>query len=109
MKVASFAEPVDIVEDVVLTMDFVNDKRLVAGETLATPVVTVTVDVGVDGDVANLLTGSPSISGTKVSVRKARDKGVANCVYAIRFQVDTSNGQRLILVGMLSVKDSVTA
>lgn len=109
MKVGHFAEPVDVVEDVVLAMDFANDRRLAAGETISSPVVTVTVDVGTDADVALLLTGSPALDGTRVLVRKARNKGVANCVYAIRFQVETSNGQRLILVGMLSVKDSVTA
>jgi hypothetical protein len=106
MKVGAFAEPVDIVEDVVLTMDFANDSRLAVGETINTPVVTASVRSGTDADVANLLTGSPTIVGTKVLQRKARDKGAAGAVYTIIFQVDTSNNQRLVLVGLLTCKTS---
>jgi hypothetical protein len=108
VKVGSFPEPVDIVEEVVLTMDFANDQRLAEGETISSPVVNATVRSGTDPDVGTLLIGSPVIVGTKVLCRKARNKGVSGCTYAIEFQVDTSNTQRLILVGLLACRDAVS-
>jgi len=96
--------PIDPAEEVVCTFDLTTDQRLAADETLTSPTVTITVRKGTDASPSNVQTGSPQVVGRLVLWRKRRDAGVAGVDYEVRLQVDTSNGQRLVAVGLLPVR-----
>jgi len=49
-----------------------------------------------------MLSGSPSINGTKVVLRVKG--GLAQVTYSVRFQVDGSNGSRWVEAGQLPVR-----
>ena len=95
---------VDPGEELVCTFDLSDDERLADDETLTSPSITITVRKGTDANPSNVQTGSPQVVGRLVLWRKRRDAGVAGTDYEVRLQVDTSAGQRLVVVGMLPVR-----
>ena len=68
------------------------------------PVVTVARHSGsADASPATMLTGSPQVVGTQV--RQKINGGVAGANYTIACQVDTADGSRFVLEGILRVVD----
>lgn len=80
-------------EDEVFTVDFA--PLLAAGETITSPVWTITPVNGSDPSAASMIDGAASISGTKVS-QKIKG-GVPGLRYAPICTAQTSAGQTLIL------------
>lgn len=67
------------------------------------PIVSVTHEGGAaDPTPANLLFGSPQVIGTQI-MQKVHN-GVANADYRFRCQVDTPDGNRWVLSGVLPVR-----
>lgn len=84
--------------------DFIS--RLAVSETLSTASVTATVYSGTDASPSAIISGSASISGTKVTQKLTG--GVLGVAYLIVCTVTTSAGQTLLLQGFLTITpDSV--
>lgn len=84
--------------------DFIS--RLAVSETLSTASVAATVYSGTDASPSSVVSGSASISGTKVTQKLTG--GVLGVTYLIVCTVTTSAGQTLLLQGFLTITpDSV--
>ena len=88
-------------EDRTHTIDFVN--RLVTGETISTATVTATVYRGTDPNPSAIVSGSASISTTKVS--QLIIDGLEGVIYCLKCVITTSNSQTLHGVAHLYVSD----
>lgn len=86
-------------ETVIETFDFAS--LLAVGETLSAAAVTATVYSGTDSSPSSLISGSASISGTKVTQKITA--GTAGVVYQLSCAVTTSTGQTLKLDAMYPV------
>lgn len=91
--------PKDPAEIVPLAFDFAT-----LTSTPTNPVVTIARDSGPKGalDLSGMLLGSPQIVGTEV--RQKIQGGVAATTYRVRAQVDTADGFRYVLTGLLPVE-----
>lgn len=78
--------------------------RLAIGETISTASVAATVHSGTDASPSSLISGSASISGTKVTQKIAA--GTEGVTYLLTCTVTTSAGQTLLLSGYLNVVPS---
>lgn len=77
---------------------------LAVGETLTgTPTVTSHVIRGTDPSPGSMISGTATISGTKVTQKIIG--GVEGVIYCIKCQVDTSAAQKLELTGDLLVRE----
>lgn len=92
--------PKDPGETVFLAFDF--SALMTTGLTLSTPVCTAVTRSGTDAAPSAVLSGSPTITGSKLVQRVTG--GVALATYAIKAQVDASDGSRFVLVGLLPVR-----
>ena len=79
--------------------DFGSD--LATGETLLTPTITATVYSGTDATPSNLVYGSPTISGTKVT--QLLSAGTLGVIYEVLCSVLTSAGQTLKRASFVAV------
>jgi hypothetical protein len=84
------------------TFDFAED--LASGETISTADWAVTVVTGTDASPGSVLTGSPTISGSKVT--HMVQGGVDGVIYCVRCRATTSQGQVLDGIGHLEVGDA---
>ena len=89
--------PKDPAEIVTLSYDFAS---LTA--TPSSPVVTISVLNGIDADAAAMLTGAPSLVGTKVLQQISA--GLAGVDYTVRYQVDAPDGDRYVEAQKLMVR-----
>lgn len=74
---------------------------LALGETISSAAVTVEVSSGTDASPSDLLSGGPSADGTIVSQKLTG--GVAGVIYCVICAITTSEGQELILQGLVAV------
>lgn len=74
---------------------------IASGETLSTAVTTATVHSGTDSSPSAVISGSASISGTKVTQKLIA--GTLGVTYLITCTVTTSAGQTLVLEGFLPI------
>ncbi len=89
----------DPLEIIPVTFEFVN----LTGAPI-TPVVTITQTAGPqDDNVSDMADGSPVVIGTKV--RQKITAGISGAEYELQCQVDTSEGYRYIVAGILPVRD----
>lgn len=86
-------------ETIKQVFDFVS--RLAVSETISTAAVTATVHSGTDASPSSLISGSASISGTKVT--QTLTAGIEGVTYLLTCTVTTSAGQTLILAGYINV------
>jgi len=88
-------------ETITLSWEFVND--LVSGETITDATLTATVESGTDPNPENIVSGTPTVSGSVV----AHDVtgGVEGVKYLLLMSIDTSTGQTLELPAFLTVTD----
>ena len=86
-------------ETVTETFDFTS--RLGATETLSTAVVTASVYSGTDASPSAIISGSPTISGKKVTQKVTT--GTLGVTYELLCTVSTSLGQTLQLSGFLVI------
>lgn len=91
-------------EKVVVTLDF--SDSLASGETLTgTPIVTVTINSGVDANPEAILNGLPQISADSRAVLVPTDSGIPNCSYRIAAECDTTNpAKRLECIAVLPIR-----
>lgn len=75
--------------------------RLDSGETMISVVFSVSVSSGLDSAPQNMISGNPSISGTRVSQKIIG--GVAGVIYVIIATIITSTGRKLIPNAYLQV------
>ena len=76
----------------------------ITGDTFTgTPVVTVTVLVGVDPSPQNILSGSPSLSANSMQILQRITGGVAGVGYLLLFQWGTAKGNTLVEEGIIYV------
>lgn len=73
-------------------------------ESPTNPVVTIARESGPKGaaDLSGMLLGSPQVIGTEV--RQKVQGGIATTTYRVRAQVDTADGLRYVLTGLLPVE-----
>jgi len=84
------------------TFDFAED--LASGETISSSEWVVTVVQGTDATPSGVLSGSPTISGSKVT--HLLQAGLDGVTYCIRCRATTSQGQVLDGLGHLEVSDA---
>lgn len=75
------------------------------GVTLSAPVVTATVYTGTDASPSSIISGSASVSGSIVSQKITA--GTEGVVYALKWQVTTSDSQTLQMTGFLALVPNV--
>jgi hypothetical protein len=83
-----------------VVFDFIS--KLALNETISSAVVTASVYSGVDATPSGLLSGSATISGTKVS--QTLTAGVSGTIYQLSCAATTSLGKILMLQGFLAVE-----
>lgn len=81
------------------TVDFAS--RLPIGATISSASVAATVYSGTDAAASNIVSGSASISGTRVT--QLIIGGVSGVIYELTFTANTSDGQVLKVEGYLAV------
>jgi len=86
-------------EKVPRTVDFIS--KLPSGITIASAATTATVYSGNDSSPSSILSGSPTISGTKVT--QVLQAGVSGCIYQIAFGIVGSDGNDYQLQGYFAV------
>jgi hypothetical protein len=86
-------------ETVTETFDFLS--RLAVGETISAAAVAATVYSGTDASPSAILSGSPSISGSKVTQKITA--GTLGVVYKLMCTVTTSTSQLLVLAAFLVI------
>jgi hypothetical protein len=86
-------------ENKLLSFDFALE--LATGETISTATSSVIVIDGTDGSASSLLSGSPTISGTK-AVQRVQG-GVAGVTYRLIVTITTSLSNTLVAIGDLPV------
>jgi len=79
-------------------------RRLSAGETIVSAAWTVTVKEGTDASPSALLSGSPAISGSRVS--HLIIGGVADTRYCLQCVATTSAGQEIALTDDVWIRDA---
>jgi len=92
--------PKDSAEIIMLGFDFA--ALLAEGVTISGPATAISVHDGTDASAASVLSGAPTVSGTKVLQQVVG--GVAGVTYKVRAQADASDGQRYVLAGLLPVR-----
>ena len=75
--------------------------KLAVGETISTAVITAYVYSGTDALPSNIISGSASISGAKVT--QTIIGGTAGVTYLLIMQITTSASQQLVLNGYLTI------
>lgn len=90
-------------ETIAQVFDFIS--LLAIGETLSTASVAATVYSGTDSSPSSVISGSASISGTKVT--QLITGGTLGVTYTLVCTVTTSASQTLTLMGFLAVVPSV--
>ncbi|MFA5170437.1 MAG: hypothetical protein WC426_02645 [Sulfuriferula sp.] len=90
-------------ETVTLTFDFT--AALDAGETINTPVSTVSIISGTDNNLNAILSGTPQLVGTTVTQKV--HAGVISTQYSVQVCITTSAGRVLCLAGNLTVNAAV--
>ena len=96
-------DPKRVDEDWTVTFNFV--QRLGSNETISTATCTATVQQGTDASPENIISGTASISGTKVS--QLIINGTNGVAYLLQCVITTSASQRLHGVRILDVTDTV--
>jgi hypothetical protein len=86
-------------ETVTETFDFLS--RLAVGETLSTATVTASVYSGTDASPSAIVSGSATISGSKVTQKITA--GTLGVVYKLMCTVTTSTSQLLVLAAFLVI------
>lgn len=94
--------PKDPDEVIVLAFDFSKDDAVADGAVLSSPTVDVTARKGVDPAAAAIRSGAPQISG-KLVLQKVI-VGISGVDYELRAKASTSDGQTVVLVGVLPVR-----
>lgn len=89
-------------EDDVFRFDF--SRLLSTGELLSNPIITASVVYGIDLSPAGIISGVPSIQGSKM-LQKIID-GIAGVKYCLKAEADTNSTptRHLILVGTVLVR-----
>lgn len=95
-------DPKDPEETLVVTFDFTKD--LDPGETISTPVTTVSVVVGTDPASASVLSGSPTAAVGVVT--QTVTVGLDGCDYRLQCKVTTSASRVLVLAAILPVREA---
>ena len=98
-------DPKAVAEDWVVTFDFV--ERLDSSETISTATYTATVFQGTDASPNDIISGSATISGTKVT--QLIINGTDGVTYQIQCEITTSGSQRLDGIGLLDVTNTIKA
>lgn len=88
-------------EQIYVTFDFTSS--LEAGETVSTAAVTSTVAKGFDPSASSVVSGIPTVSSPLVQVLLVG--GVLNNVYNIKCSATTNLGQKLDIIGVLTIND----
>lgn len=86
-------------ETLLITFNF--RRWLASGETISAPAVTSVVEQGADPTPSGMISGTATTASPKAQQKIVA--GIAGTTYLLNCQVDTSLGQRLILIGRLPV------
>jgi hypothetical protein len=89
-------------EDLKLTFDFSND--IASGETISTATTTAAVWSGTDANPNDIVSGSASISGAKVT--QLIINGTDGVTYLLKFRVVTDQSQTINGMSLLDVGDT---